>query len=91
MAPKKPSARPHGMGYNGHAKCCDCKPCAEARKAATLKLWADNGEFAVPASADHTVFVKSFFRRAPNHLIKRPNARRAMLALVRDIRRMSKQ
>lgn len=82
--------RPFSHGFNGHAKSCDCASCARDRVGALKALWAANGKYAVPATADATVFVRSYFRRQPNHLKKRPNAQGRLRALVRSIRRLSK-
>lgn len=80
------SDRPYSLGFNGHAKSCDCGRCAKSRVAATQELWKKNGAYAVPKTVDSTVFVASYFRRQPNHLKKKPNSRRLLGELVRDIR-----
>lgn len=79
--------RPYGLGYNGHARSCPCEACAKAHAAKVEELWEANGKFAKPRSADETVFVRSYFRRQPNHFAKRPEFRKAMRALISSIRR----
>jgi len=79
--------RPYSEGLNGHAKICDCLRCGTERAQRVSELWEQNGSFAKPKTADATVFVRSFFRRQPNHLKKYPNTKRIMRALIRTIRK----
>lgn len=80
------SNKPYSLGFKGHAKSCDCDKCAEHRTQQTMELWKANGSYATPKSVDATIFVRSYFRRSPNHLKKYPKARRAMRGLVRSIK-----
>jgi hypothetical protein len=82
---------PFSVGYNGHAKCCDCVDCAKARARRTSELWEANGSFARPKSADSTVFVRSYFRKQSGHLNRFPNTKRLMRELVRGIKTMPKE
>jgi adenine-specific DNA glycosylase len=84
----KSDNKPYSLGFNGHAKCCDCADCAKARAERVSKLWEANGSYARPKTVDSTIFVRSYFRRQPNHLKKFPNTRRLMQALVRDIKKL---
>ena len=84
------SNKPFSLGYNGHAKSCDCDRCAKSHAAHVKKLWEANGSYAVPRSADETVFVRSYFRRQPNHFAKKPDFAKAMRKLVGDIRRLAR-
>lgn len=82
--------KPYSLGFNGHAKSCDCNKCAISRAERVSELWEENGSYAAPKTADATVFVRSFFRRQPNHYKKLPNTRRVMRALIRTIRKEKK-
>ena len=84
----KTADKPYSLGFNGHAKCCDCVKCAKERAERVSKLWEANGSYARPKSSDSTIFVRSYFRRQPNHLKKFPNTRRLMRALVRNIKKL---
>lgn len=86
----KNTEKPFAVGYNGHARCCDCARCGASRANAVSELWELNGSYATPKTADSTIFVRSYFRRQPNHLKKFPNTRRIMRALVRTIRKERK-
>jgi len=79
--------KPFSLGLNGHAKSCDCDLCATSRAQKVSELWEQNGSFAEPRTNDSTVFVRSFFRRQPNHLKRYPNTKRIMRALIRTIRK----
>lgn len=81
--------RPYSVGFNGHAKCCDCEKCARARADQVNELWRANGSYARPKTVDATIFVRSYFRRQPNHLKKMPNTRRLMRAFVRGLKAKS--
>jgi hypothetical protein len=81
------SNKPYSLGFNGHAKACDCEACGKSRAKRTAELWEANGSYAKPTSADSTVFVRSYFRRQSNHLRKYPNTRRIMQALIRTIQK----
>jgi hypothetical protein len=82
--------QPYSLGFNGHAKICDCEACAKARAKRTSELWEANGSYAAPKTADSTIFVRSYFRRQSNHLRKYPNTRRIMQALIRTIQKEKK-
>jgi hypothetical protein len=82
---------PYALGFNGHAKSCDCHACAKTRARRTSELWEANGSFAEPKTADATIFVRSYFRRQSNHLRKYPNTRRIMRALIRTIQKEKKE
>jgi hypothetical protein len=81
---------PYALGFNGHAKSCDCRACAKTRARRTSELWEANGSFAEPKTADSTIFVRSYFRRQSNHLRKYPNTRRIMRALIQTIQKEKK-
>jgi len=87
---KKTTPAPYGTGFNGHAKSCDCKVCADARVEERVKLWRLHGG-AAPVDPDKTVFVRSFWRAQRNHFSKYPNSRNALVvrlrALARAVRR----
>jgi len=84
------SKKPYSLGYNGHAKSCDCPKCARSHAEAVKSLWEQNGSYAVPKSADETVFVRSYFRRQPNHFAKKPDFAKAMRNFVASIRKARK-
>jgi hypothetical protein len=84
--PRK-NAKDHSIGYNGHAKCCPCESCAKSHAEYIHELWEENGRFALPKTADSTVFVKSYFRRQPNHFNKRPNFAEAVRLMIKQIRK----
>lgn len=80
------TSRPFSLGFNGHAKSCDCPACAQSRVDATEELWKKNGSYAIPKTVDATVFVASYFRRQAGHYKKKPNSRRLIGAMVRGLR-----
>lgn len=60
---------PYSIGYNGHAKACDCDACAKKR---ARDLVARARERSVKAPApDATIFVRAHFRRG-RYLTKAP-------------------
>lgn len=81
------SNKPYSLGFNGHAKSCDCERCAKSRAKRTSELWEANGSYAEPKTADSTIFVRSYFRRQANHLRKYPNTKRIMRELIKTIQR----
>jgi hypothetical protein len=50
-----------------------------------MELWTANGAYAVPKSVSATIFVRSYFRKSPNHLNKMPTSRKVMRDLIRSI------
>lgn len=84
------SRKPYSLGFNGHAKSCDCNACAKSRAKFTAEAWEKNGAYAEPKTPDATVFVNSYFRRQSNHLKKLPNSRKAVRDLVAEILRKRK-
>lgn len=64
----------YGLGYNGHARCCKCDSCAEA-KLREVKAYVKAPTVRPPASSSATVLVRAHFRRQPKHLSKWPKAR----------------
>lgn len=86
-------ARPYSVGFNGHAKSCDCKTCGESRRqvfAAQLKTVLQASRAAptvvkLPTSADQTVFVRAHYKRSPNHLRKYPLAKRLFRAVLERV------
>lgn len=78
------------LGFNGHARSCECGPCIKAKAAAMMEAWEANGKYAVPATPDATVFVNSYFRRQPNHLKTQPKTLAAVQKTVRLIRKLQK-
>ena len=78
--------RPYALGFNGHARSCDCEKCATVRAERISQLWEENGQAAVPKTLDATVFVRSHFRRQSNHLQRFPETRKMMRSLLRLIK-----
>lgn len=83
-------SKPFALGYNGHARSCKCPLCAKSHAAHIQELWEANGKYAVPRSADETVFVRSYFRRQSNHFAKKPEFAKAMREVLRNIRKFDK-
>lgn len=76
-AAKKKAERPYGVGFNGHARKCDCTACAKARVEAVLDyVHNPTVKLGKPGA---TVLVKAYFRRHPNHMHRQPQS----LALLR--------
>lgn len=90
MPRRNMSNKPYSLGFNGHAKACDCEKCAKARAERTAELWEKNGAYAQPKSAGATVFVNSYFRTQKNHFKRMPNSRNALRDLVAEILRRRK-
>lgn len=78
--------KPYAVGHNGHARCCDCDKCAVVRAERISQLWEENGKAAIPKTLDSTVFVRSHFRRQPDHLKRFPTTRRMMRRLLKLIK-----
>jgi hypothetical protein len=74
----------YSLGYNGHAKSCDCRTCGAYRQAAFAKQLKSIAQVAraapdavkLPTTVDQTVFVRAHYKRQPNHLRKYPQTRR---------------
>ena len=62
---------PYSIGYNGHAKSCDCGPCAQSRARALMRR-ARRIELRPPADRNQAIFVRPHFRRG-KYLTKTPN------------------
>lgn len=84
IAPQN-TKKPYTLGFNGHARSCDCAACAKSRAERVAELWEKNGAYARPKSDDATVFVNSYFRTQKNHFKRMPNSRNALRALVDEI------
>ena len=69
--------RPYGLGFNGHARKCDCASCAKARVDA-VKAYVKAPKVALPKTQDSTVLVRAHFRRQPRHLKRMPATRDAL-------------
>ena len=78
--------KPYALGFNGHARSCDCDKCAASRAEVVSERWEENGKFATPKTLDSTVFVNSHFRRSPNHLKNFPETRKLMRNLLKLIK-----
>jgi len=78
--------KPYALGFNGHARSCDCDKCAASRAEVVSERWEENGKFATPKTLDSTVFVNSHFRRSPNHLKNFPETRKMMRNLLKLIK-----
>lgn len=81
-------ARPYGVGFNGHARVCDCVRCANVRKRVLDRRLSvmqnlGNNVARMPTSADQTVFVRAHFKRSPNHLRKYSRTRMAVSAVLK--------
>lgn len=87
MAKSKTPA-PHGLGFNGHARSCDCDPCARNRVAERETLWREHGAAASP-DPKKTVFVRSFWRAQKNHFNKMPLTRRLLVERLRALKQLT--
>lgn len=82
---KRPA--PYSVGFNGHAYCCDCLPCARMR-AKRVTDYTQVPFLGGDVTPEKTVFVRAHFRRGKNHLSRFPNTHRLVkAALVRAQRR----
>lgn len=71
---------PYSVGFNGHAKCCNCKACSKDR---AYNLVARVREHEVrPPADDATIFVRAHFRRG-KYLTKTPGTLRIYQRLLR--------
>jgi hypothetical protein len=71
--------RPFAVGFNGHAKSCECDPCVKARMKAFKAWFAAQSKLPPMPDRTRTVFVRPHWRKQPNHLSKQPRFRRALI------------
>lgn len=71
--------RPYTLGFNGHAKCCQCKPCTRDR-VKSFKVWySQQAKLPLMPDPTRTVFVRPHWRRQKGHLKKMPVFRKALI------------
>lgn len=73
--------RPYGLGFNGHARKCDCARCAASR-AKEVKRYLTAPTVKIPEARDATVLVRAHFRRMPDHMKRYPRSKRALRRLL---------
>ncbi len=70
------------VGYNGHARICDCSKCARSRASALLRMIRQKERMDPVYKEGAEVFVQGHFRRAPNYLRRAPNTRYQLSRLL---------
>lgn len=74
-----------GLGFNGHARKCDCTSCASSRAKEFQRSLTQAHRPKAPTSLQHSVFVRSYFRRQPNHWKSMPNTRALVRGLLKEV------
>lgn len=64
--------RSYQVGFNGHAKCCECVKCSNDRIHAFRVWFAQQSKLPDMPDRTRTVFVRPHWRKQPNHLRKMP-------------------
>lgn len=68
----------YSVGYNNHAKICDCSQCAFDRSEAILNRIKKRRKEPLVYKPGCAVFVRAHLRRQPNYLNKTPRTRKLL-------------
>ena len=73
-------SKPYALGFNGHAKKCDCPKCCVSRMR-EFKKYVRSTMRTMPVMTERTktVFVRPHWRNQPNHLNKQPLFKRLIV------------
>lgn len=71
--------KPWALGFNGHARICDCVPCTGMRVAAFKKYYSESTKPPLMPDKERTVFVRAHWRKQPNHLTRFPRFKKALI------------
>lgn len=74
----------YAIGFNGHARICDCLRCAQDRAKDYLQAHMNSNQFA-SVDPDKPCYVRAHFRKSPRMWKSMPQSKEVLVRMLRGL------